>query len=112
MRHRVIYGKGRARHRVFDRRGQYLGEVGDDTSPGWGASLYELLHPFTVQSEYVAAGKPEPSVSDVMDSALTNISKSASETIASVQRTGKVIAAGVVVLAVAYVVLQVRRKRR
>lgn len=96
------------RPRVFDQRGRYLGDV---QSPGWGASLFELLHPFTVQDEFVAVGKPKPSVSDVMDSALTNISQSAQESIASIQRTGKLIMVGVLVLGAAYLVLRMRGRR-
>lgn len=98
------------RYRVFNQHGRYLGETG----PGFdiGASVWELLHPFTVQKEYAAEGKPPPSVSDVMDTALTNISQRATENIQSAVNTGKWIVAGVLVLGVVYVVLQARRKRR
>jgi hypothetical protein len=100
----------RRRTRVFDQQGRYLGET--DT-PGWGASFYELTHPFTVQDEYAAVGKARPSVSEVVDSALTNISQSAGETIGSIQRTGKLIVVAVIVIGVAYVATKFTgRKRR
>lgn len=99
-----------ARHRVFNQQGRYLGET---ATPGWGASLYELLHPFTVREEYRAVGKAPPPVSEVWDTALTNISQSASESIGSIQRTGKLIVAAVIVVSVAYVVMKFTgRKRR
>ena len=99
------------RHRVFSQHGRYLGET---SSPGFsiGSSLWELFHPFTVQKEYAAVGKPPPSVSDVMDTALTNISERAQKNVRDVVSAGKWIVAGVLILGVAYVVLQARRKRR
>ncbi len=105
----------RRRYRVFNQHGRYLGETSD---PGFsiGASLWELLHPGQVQAEYQAEGKPPPSVSDVMDTALTNISQRAQENVQSAVRSvanaGKIILVGVLALGVLYVVLQARRKRR
>ena len=105
----------RRRYRVFNQHGRYLG---DASSPGFdiGASVWELFHPGQVQAEYQAEGKPPPSVSDVWDTALTNVSQRTQENVQSAVRSvanaGKIILVGVLALGVLYVVLQARRKRR
>src|SRR6266700_5774184 len=95
--------------RVFDERGRYLGGVAGTQSIG--ASLFELLHPFTVRAEYEAVGKPPPSVSDVFDEALTNVSQRAEENVRSVVNAGKLVLVSIVVLGVVYVVWKSRHRR-
>jgi len=80
------------RPRIFDQRGRYLGDVPPsllEDSPSVGASLWEILHPFTVQDEFGAIGKEPPPVSEIIGSAAQNIETHAAAGVENFLSAGK-----------------------
>lgn len=118
--------------RVFDERGRYLGDASSvdpsavdptadqpapDASAGsssfvesFGAALFELTHPFTVQAEYEAVGKTPPPVTEIMSQAVSDMETQASAGLTAgvtqLESTVKLVAVAAVILGGIYVYKQ------
>ena len=64
------------------RRGRRIGYTADTRSVG--AAAWEFLHPFTVQEEYAAVGKPAPGALDIMGDAVSDAATAGSESVTNI----------------------------
>ena len=65
--------------RVFDRRGNYLGDF--DPAETIGGDIWEFLHPGQVQDEYSAVGKEPPTITEIMSGDISQASDIAGQNI-------------------------------
>ncbi len=83
--------------------------VGEESN--FGAALWAFFHPLQVQQEYAAAGKPVPTVQDIMTGAQADMQTHVESGVKDMIATGKWVALGVSILAVVYVVREVTKGR-
>jgi hypothetical protein len=99
---------------TYDEWGNALPEA-SPSAPGaentFGAALWAFFHPGQVQKEYVAVGKPPPTVDEIMSSAVTDMETHAGKGVADMIATGKWLMLGLGVLAAVYVVRELTRGR-
>ena len=105
-----------ARAHILAREARRRGLDAFDPSASFGAEIFELLHPGTVQEEYRAVGKEAPSIADIMTGAATaaaqNVEKGAADLAGGFLTVGKWVIVGAVALGVLVLVSKLPQSRR